>query len=160
EAGDGPLVEDGGLDGRLAACEAAREVGRREPATERFGAEADREVLLCIVRVEQEPGAEAPDVAVRDPRAVVELEHGALVAGGSVRKLPGNPRGAGTARPAGDPAAEVLALPLDGVDLLAGEPRRDPGGLVRPRQPRIVDPGRVDAPPLEPCGEPDTLRLD
>src|SRR5262249_46559334 len=69
EPRDRPLVEDRRLHRRLAAAEPLGEKPRREAALERLGTNAHREVVLCLFRLEQRPGAEAPQVAIGDPRA-------------------------------------------------------------------------------------------
>src|SRR6185312_12830949 len=146
EPGDGPLVEDRGLDRRLPAGESLREVGGREPSTERLRPEPYTQVRLGLILVEQEPRTEAAEVAVGDPRAVVELEHGPLVAGGLVPEPAGHPQVHEQHLPAGEADDQVLAPPLDRVDAFAGQSCRRPLGIVRARQPRIVDPGGGDAP--------------
>jgi hypothetical protein len=62
--------------------------------------------------------------------------------------------------PAGQPDDQVLASPLDRVDVLAGEARRDPGGVVGARQPGIIDASRLDPTPLESRSQPPALGLD
>src|SRR4029079_9065707 len=49
EPGDGPLVEERGLERRLPAGQALREVGGREPASERLRAEPDLQVRLGLL---------------------------------------------------------------------------------------------------------------
>ena len=116
--------------------------------------------VLGLLRVEQEPRAEAADVAVGDPRAVVELEHGSLVARGLVPEPAGHPQMDEQHLSAGEPDDQVLAPPVDRVDALAGQLRCDPGRLVGPRETRIIDPRRRDPPPLELRREPPALGLD
>src|SRR5213075_3004841 len=81
EAGHRPLVEDRRLDRSTPPAEALRQKGGGEPAAERLRAEPDGEMRPGLRGIEQEPGPEPAEVAVGDPRAVVELEHGALVRG-------------------------------------------------------------------------------
>jgi hypothetical protein len=62
--------------------------------------------------------------------------------------------------PARQPHNQVLAAALHRLDALAGQPRRRPGGVVGPRQPRVVDSRGRDPPPFEPGREPLPLGLD
>ena len=71
EAGERALVEERGLDRRATLREPLAETRRREERVERLLADARREIRLELARLEHEPGAEAPDVAVRDVRSVV-----------------------------------------------------------------------------------------
>ena len=71
EAGERALVEERGLDRRAPLREPLAEPCRREERIERLLADARREVRRELARLEQEPGAEAADVAVGDVRAVV-----------------------------------------------------------------------------------------
>src|SRR3954471_4863651 len=73
------LVEERRLDRRLALRQSLAEARDGEERVERLVAELGRDVWVDLVRLEQEPGPEAPDVAVGDPRPVVELQHGAFV---------------------------------------------------------------------------------
>ena len=62
---------------RRASCSPSQRVVKRPPSGS--GPVLRREVRLDLRVVEHEPGSEAPDVAIREPRPVVELEHRALV---------------------------------------------------------------------------------
>src|SRR5579862_3315930 len=90
EPGDRALVEDRRFQRRLPAREPPRQERRREAAAERLRAEPARKVLLGLIAVEQQPGAEAAQVAVGDSGAVVELEDGTLVRGRLVAEPAGH----------------------------------------------------------------------
>ena len=70
-AGDRALVEDRRLHGRAAPGEPLGEVLRPIRGRERLTPDARVDVRVDLVRLEQEPGAEAPDVAVGNIRSVV-----------------------------------------------------------------------------------------
>jgi hypothetical protein len=65
------LVEERRLERGAAACETLAEPRGREEHVERLVAHPRGEIRLCLPRLEQKPGAEAPHVAVRDIRSVV-----------------------------------------------------------------------------------------
>jgi hypothetical protein len=69
--GERPLVEQCRLDGSAAAGETAAEMGRGKHGIERLLADPCGEVRLGFARLEHQPGAESPDVAIRDVRSVV-----------------------------------------------------------------------------------------
>ena len=71
EAGERALVEQRGLDRRFAVREPRGEHLRRKGAPERLGAETRREIGVELARLEQQPRAEAPDVAIGNVRSVV-----------------------------------------------------------------------------------------
>ena len=71
EAGERALVEERGLDRRAPLGEALAEPRSGEERVERLLADARREVRLELARLEDEPRAEAADVAVRNVRSVV-----------------------------------------------------------------------------------------
>ena len=73
-ARDDALVEQHRLERRSPPGEALGEKARREARAERLGAETRPEVLLELGRWEHVPGPEAAHVAVRDARAVVEVD--------------------------------------------------------------------------------------
>src|SRR3954452_7446982 len=92
DAGDRALVEERRLDRRLPLLQARRQRRRREGGAERLLAEPRIEVRVELVRLEQQPGAEAADVAIGDVRAVVEADDGAdvpLVAARVLQEAPG-----------------------------------------------------------------------
>src|SRR5207253_10824767 len=70
-AGERALVEEGRLDGRPPCGKALAESRGGEERVEWLLADANVEVGLELARLEQQPGAEAPDVAVRDVRSVI-----------------------------------------------------------------------------------------
>ena len=80
---------------------------------------------LGLLRLQQEPRPEAAQVPVGDARAVVELEHGALVRRRLVPEAAGHPQVDEQHLPALQAHDDVLATPLDRLDALAGEDRRD-----------------------------------
>ena len=70
EPGDGALVEERRLERRSAPASRFAERAAVN-AAERLGAEPLREVRLELVRLEQQPRAEAAHVAIGDVRSVV-----------------------------------------------------------------------------------------
>jgi hypothetical protein len=70
-SGERPLIEQSGLDRGAASGETATEVVCCEDGIERLLPHPGREVGLDFTRLEYQPGAEPPDVAVRDVRFVV-----------------------------------------------------------------------------------------
>src|SRR5581483_7166587 len=66
DAGDRALVEDRSLHRRFPAGEPRGEIAGAEAVGERLAADAGVEVRIQLARLEQEPGAEAADVAERD----------------------------------------------------------------------------------------------
>ena len=71
DAREDALVEDDGLERRLAAGEAVGERARGEAAAERLLADPLGEVRLELAGLEEQPRAEAPDVSIGDVRSVV-----------------------------------------------------------------------------------------
>ena len=69
--GEGALVEERRLERGAPSRETLAEPRRREERVERLVANALAQVRLRLAGLEQEPGAEAPDVPIRDVRAVV-----------------------------------------------------------------------------------------
>ena len=67
----GSLVEQRCLDRGTTPLQALREPARVEAALEWFDPHLSRQVRLELARLEQEPRAEAPDVAIRNVRSVV-----------------------------------------------------------------------------------------
>jgi hypothetical protein len=65
------LVEECSLERRAASREPFAETGGREESVERLVAYPLVEVGLCFSGLEQEPRAEAPDIAIGDARSVV-----------------------------------------------------------------------------------------
>jgi hypothetical protein len=70
DAGEAALVEDRRLHGRAPAGEGLGEASCRERRSQRLAAKAGVEVRLDLVRLGQEPCAEAADVAVDNVRSV------------------------------------------------------------------------------------------
>ena len=70
-ARDRALVEKGGFDRSATPSQELSEPFCAERSLQRLTAEALPEVRRQFVFVREQPGAEAPDVAVRDVRAVV-----------------------------------------------------------------------------------------
>ena len=70
-AGDGALVEQRCLDRCATVRQPVREVVRAVCAVERLAPDTRVDVRVHFGRLEQEPGSEAPDVAVGDVRPVV-----------------------------------------------------------------------------------------
>ena len=71
QPGERALVEERRLERRAANGEALAEPRGREGGVERLVADPGGEIRLRVARLEQEPGAEAPHVPVRDIRSVV-----------------------------------------------------------------------------------------
>ena len=71
EARERPLIEERRLQRGAAVREPGGERCRAEAARERLLPEPRREVVVQLGRFDEEPRAEAPDVAVRDVRSVV-----------------------------------------------------------------------------------------
>ena len=144
---------------RRASC--ARSQRAREPRPERLRAVLRREVRLELRALEDEPRAEAADVAVDEPRAVVELEHGALVRHGLPVEATGHAEMDEEAEAALEPEQQVLAATLDREDAIALELLRDLEEVVRPREPRVEDLDARERAALEPRRElrPDGLHL-
>src|SRR5262245_5174630 len=131
-------------------------------------------MCLCFVGIEQQPGPEAANVAVRDPAAVVELEHRPLVGHRLVPETTGHPQVdeqylglriilVVTLRIIlilNEPQHKVLPPTFHRGDTLSGQPRGDPVGLIGPREARIVDPGSSDATALDPFGQTSAFGLD
>ena len=101
---------------------------RRERGDERLLAEARPEVRLELARLEQQPRAEAPDIAVGDLAAVVERQQRAPVRVARERVCPQRARHAevdqqrAARREADD---QVLAAAVDVLDALADQLRGD-----------------------------------
>ena len=65
------LVEERRLDRRTPPRETLAQPRRREEGVERLLADAGSQIRLELARLEQEPGAEAPDIAIGYVRSVV-----------------------------------------------------------------------------------------
>ena len=128
EAGQRPLVEQRGLQRGAATLQPLAQALRREGGDERLLAEARPEIRLELARLEQQPGAEAPDIAVGDLAAVVERQQRAPVRVARECVGPQRARHAevdqqrAARREADD---QVLAAPVDLLDALAGQLRGD-----------------------------------
>ena len=121
--------------------------------TERLGPVLRAEVRLELGAVEHEPGPEAANVAVDDPRAVVELDHRALVARGLPAEAAGHAQVHEQPEAALEPQEQVLPAPLDRDDAVALELLGDLEQVVRPREPRVEDLDALERAPLEPWRE-------
>src|SRR5207245_9482026 len=75
----GPLVEQRRFHGSPPPCQALRQSPGREAALQGLDAHPVREVRLELAGLEQEPRAEAPNVAVGDVRSVVSSDNSASV---------------------------------------------------------------------------------
>jgi hypothetical protein len=71
DTGEAALVEQDGLYRRAAPGERLAEALRREGSRERLVPDAVVEIRAQFARLDQEPRAETPDVAVDDVRSVV-----------------------------------------------------------------------------------------
>jgi len=71
DTGHGSLIEDRRLHGCATVPEAEAEIAGAERRSERLRADTRIDVGPHLVRLEQEPGSEAPDIAVGDIRPVV-----------------------------------------------------------------------------------------
>jgi hypothetical protein len=71
DPGQAALVEDRGLDGSLPPLKRFGQAACGEGRRERFPADPRGEVGVELSRLGEELGAEAPDVAIHDVRAVV-----------------------------------------------------------------------------------------
>jgi len=69
--GDRALIEESRLDRCAAPLKPARKSPSGEPALERLAPETRRQVRLQLVRLDEEPRAEAADIAIRNIRSVV-----------------------------------------------------------------------------------------
>ena len=131
EAGQGPLVEQRGLQRGAAPLQPLAQSLRREGGDERLLAETRPEVRLELARLEQQPGAETPDIAVGDLAAVVERQQRAPV---RVARERVGPQRAGHAEvdqqrtPRREPDDQVLPATVDVLDALSGQLRGDDQG--------------------------------
>ena len=166
DPGHAALVEQERLDRRPAALRDPRQPCGAEGRSERLGPEARGEVRTEVPLVEELPGAEAANVAIRDLGAGVE-EHGrAPVRVGG--KVPGRCMAERARHPQVDderPSAreapqQVLAAPVDGRHGLSDQPVGDDRRVDRPRQARIDDLGTLDRGALEHGHEPTANGLD
>jgi hypothetical protein len=89
--------------------------------------------------LEDEPRPEAANVPVDEARAVVELEHRALVGHRREPEAAGHPEVDEQAEPALQPQEEVLPAALDRDDGVALELLRHLEEVVRASEPRIED---------------------
>jgi SAM-dependent methyltransferase len=161
EAGDDSLVEEDGLERRPPACQLRAEPARREARAERLRAVLGREVGLELGVLEDEPRSESPHVAIDEPRAVVERDHGALVRQRREAEAPGHPQVDEECEPALEAQKQVLASTLDGDHDVALELLRDLEEIGRPRQAWVEDLHPRERSPLEARRElrPDRLYL-
>jgi hypothetical protein len=73
---NGALVEQSCLERGAAAREALSETRSGEERVERLVPHSSREIRLCLAGLQQEPGAEAAHVSVRDVGSVVQGHDG------------------------------------------------------------------------------------
>ena len=152
EPGQRPLVEQRGLQRGAATFQPLAQALRREGCDERLLAEARAEVRLELARLEQQPGAEAPDIAVGDLAAVVERQQRAPVWVACERICP---QRAGHAEVDQQRAArretddQVLAAAIDVLDTLADQLRRDEERVLGPGQADVADLDVLEPPALE-----------
>ena len=120
------LVEDRRLDGSLPAGEPLREVGRREAGARAARGRGGR--ARCASASSGSSSSHVPKrrrsrYAIRVPSSSSSTARSWLA--GSYRKPPVIRRWTSSTCPLVEAHDEVLAAPLDRVDALAGEPRRD-----------------------------------
>ena len=139
EAGDHTLIEEDRLQRRPPSSELRREPARREARAERLRAVLRREVRRDVGVLEDEPGPEPPYVPVDEARAVVQLQHSALVRDGREPEAPRHPQVYEEAEPALEPDEEVLPVALDRDDGVALELFGDLEEVVRSRESWIED---------------------
>ena len=160
EAGDRALVEDCRLERRAPAGEASGEECSREAAAERLGAVLHLEQVLGVLRLGEQPRAEAARVAIRDAAPVLELEDGALMRRRRVPEAAGHTQVHEQRVPALEPHDDVLPAAIDGRNAIAAEHPGDELRVFRSRQPRVVDSHGGDALSLHDRCQPAALGLD
>ena len=142
-----------------AAFSAARRPSSRSPESlgreggeERLLAEPRPEVRLELARLEQQPGAETPDIAVGDLLPSSSVRQRAPVRIACERVGPQRARHAEVDQqraPRRETDDQVLAAAVDVLDALAGQLRRDEQGVFRPGQPDVADLDVLEPPSLE-----------
>jgi hypothetical protein len=166
DARDRALVEQRRLHRRAAMRERGGEVACPVARRERLPAEAGVDVRVDLVGLEEEPGAEAADVAIGDLRSVVQSDDRPsvrIVGKRPRRRVPKRPRHpeVNQQRPSRpEPDNQVLAAPLERENSFALELPRNVGGIARPRQARVGDVDALEPPTLEKRCKPCADRLD
>ena len=149
---------------RPAAEEASRAAVK--DARERLRAEAGAQIELQMLRVEELPGPEPPDVPVAHRPSAVEREGRAAVrvlrqvSPGCVAEGSCHAQVHDERPPAGEPPEQVLAPAVERHDPVSDESPGDDRRVDRPRQARIDDLRGLDRRPLEHRGEVAPDRLD
>jgi len=166
EARDCSLIEERGLDRCPAAFQSLREPGRCERALERLDPESLFEVGLEVFRLEQLPGAESTDIAIRDVRTVVQPDNSTsmwIVGQLSLRrvpKTPSHPEVNQQSSPRLETDNQILAAAVERRHSLAFELSGNGSGLERAHEPRIVDVDAVEPPADQVRLELESGRLD
>jgi hypothetical protein len=122
-----PLVEQRGFDEPPSPFQPVGELPRGEAWAKRLDTKSRRQVLVELVALEHEPGAESPNVTVGDIRAVVYTDNSTSM--GIGRKLPVRRDQEAPRHPEVnqqdettlEPDNYILATPIDGLDALAFE---------------------------------------
>ncbi len=139
EAGDDSLIEEDRLERRLPASEARCEPTRREPPAEGLRPVLRGEVLGRVRVLEDEPRPETANIPEHEPRAVVELQHGALVARRHEPEAARHAEVDEEREPALEAHNEVFPPPLDGEHAIALELLGDLEQVERSRESGIED---------------------
>jgi hypothetical protein len=166
EARDCSLIEERSLDRCPAAFQSPREPGRCERAPERLDPESLFEVGLEVFLLEQLPGAESTDIAIRDVRTVVQPDNSTsmwIVGQLSLRrvpKTPSHPEVNQQSPPRLEPDNQILAAAVERRHSLAFEFSGNGSGLERAHEPRIVDVDAVEPPADQVRLELESGRLD
>src|SRR4051812_2962717 len=160
------LIEQRRLQRRAPLCQLLAQALRGERPLQRLAAEAAREVVVHFLRLEQVPSPEAPDVAIRDVRAVVQLDDRTpvqvlveLTACG-VAQASRHPEVDQQNAAGLEPNDQILAPTLEGGDALTLQLRRDRDRLERSHEPGVVDLDALERAADDVRDERETDRLD
>ena len=159
QAGHDALVEEHRLERCTPPGEPLAEKARRKAGAERLG---PRRAPRYSSSSAGESTCQVPKRRTSrydTPRAVVEVDDGALVRGERLRKAAGHAQVDDERESALEADDEVLAAPLDGRDTLSGQLRLHLGGIQRHRQPVVVDAHARDRAPEQARLEPSPVRL-
>ena len=110
--------------------------------------------------LEDEPRPEPAHVPVCESRAVVQLEHGALVRHRGETEAPGHAQVNKEREPALEPEEEILPAPLDRADTVSFQLLHHLEEIVWARQPGVEDLHPRERPPLQSRCELRADRLD